>query len=351
MKNILFILKRREDYNHNVHNTMGLSTGLYNSAKFVNDMFNSVNISSVLEVVIDNNDIDRVVTINNPTHVIIEALWVVPSKFAILSKLHPNVKWIIRLHSELPFLASEGMAMDWIGDYADYPNIIIAANSPQMKKDIQTFLRISKNMTHKEIKEKVIYLPNYYPTQYNTKVFDKDKEYIDISCFGATRQLKNHLVQAIAAIKFADKINKKLRFHINSDIFNPRDMAVLHNLEGLFEHLVDSGHQLIQHQWMPRNEFLKLCSTMDIGLQCSFSETFNIVSADLVSRGVPILGSYEIPWSSKLFSTNFLKVDEIVDMLRLTYLFPTLNVKLNQYKLTRYTTKTQKIWVNYFGGK
>lgn len=351
MTNVLFVLKRREDYNNDRPNPIGLSTGLYNSAKFVNDMFNSVGISSALEVVVDNNDIDRVVTLHQPTHVIIEALWVVPSKFSVLSQLHPNVQWVIRLHSELPFLATEGIAMDWLGDYADFPNITIAVNSLQMQKDIQTFLRISKGMPNKDVKKKVIYLPNYYPNKYRKKKFNKATEYIDISCFGAIRQLKNHLVQAVAAVKFAEKINKKLRFHVNSDIFNVYDDAILHNLEGLFEHLSDTGHQLIKHSWMQRNEFLELCSTMDIGLQCSFSETFNIVSADVVSQGVPIVGSHEIPWSSKLFSTNFLKVDEIVDMLYLAYVFPIWNVTVNQYKLTRYTKKTQKIWVNYFGGR
>jgi hypothetical protein len=69
--------------------------------------------STIIEV-IDNNGIDREVTKYKPTHVIIEALWVIPSKFEILTKLHPNVKWIIRLHSEIPFLANEGIAMEWM---------------------------------------------------------------------------------------------------------------------------------------------------------------------------------------------------------------------------------------------
>ena len=112
MSKVLFILKRREDYNSEIHSNIGLSTGLYNSANFMNEMLQSCNIESNLEVAIDNNCIDRLVNKHKPTHVIIEALWVVPQKFAILCKLHPKVKWIIRLHSEMPFMAGEGMAMD-----------------------------------------------------------------------------------------------------------------------------------------------------------------------------------------------------------------------------------------------
>jgi hypothetical protein len=39
---------------------------------------------SNIVVVLDNNEIDKYVTKYKPTHVIIEALWVVPTKFHIL---------------------------------------------------------------------------------------------------------------------------------------------------------------------------------------------------------------------------------------------------------------------------
>ena len=125
---ILFILKRRDDFNANEHNHIGLSTGLFNSATFMNDMLVSLGIESELIVVIDNNDIDRAIIQHRPTHVIIEGLWVVPTKFSVLCNLHPTVKWIIRVHSELPFLAGEGMAMDWLREYCNYQNIVLVTH-------------------------------------------------------------------------------------------------------------------------------------------------------------------------------------------------------------------------------
>ena len=68
---ILFILKRREDYNAVTHSHIGLSTGLFNSASFMSDMLNKNGIESILEVAIDNNCIDRLLTLHQPTHVII----------------------------------------------------------------------------------------------------------------------------------------------------------------------------------------------------------------------------------------------------------------------------------------
>jgi len=338
MNKLLFILKRREDYCAKMHSNIGLSTGLYNSAKFMNDMMLELGFESHLEVAIDNNCIDRLVTKYKPTHVIIEALWVVPSKFHILQKLHPNVKWIIRLHSEMPFMAGEGMAMDWLGDYVKFKNIKIACNAPRMFKEVSSYVGY----------DKVIYLPNYYPQEYSNKKFNRNKQQIDIACFGAIRPLKNHLLQAFAALDFSRRIKKKLRFHINAGRIEMQGGPVENNLKGLFQHLYYEGHELVNHQWTPREKFLEICSEMDIGLQCNFSETFNIVSADLISQGVPIVASKEIPWSSFLYNADPTDSSDISDKLLCAYYNPIINVKLNQYNLSCYTNNTKRIWNKYF---
>jgi len=116
---VLFILKRKQDY-YGTEIQIGLSTGLYNSAVYIDLMLKSENIISKIVVVEDNNSIDKEVFDFKPTHVIIEALWVVPEKFKILSKLHPTVKWIVRLHSQIPFISLEGVAMKWISKYYDW---------------------------------------------------------------------------------------------------------------------------------------------------------------------------------------------------------------------------------------
>ena len=349
-KKVLFILKRREDYNPIAHSPIGLSTGLYNSANFMHEMLINSGIESELEVAIDNNCIDRLVTKHRPTHVIIEALWVVPTKFAVLNKLHPKVRWIIRLHSEMPFMAGEGMSMNWIGDYKTYPNIDIGINAPRMLGEIREYLKTIKNWSEEETNRRVFYMPNYYPTDYKSKNYNPNKYWIDVACFGAVRPLKNHLLQAFASLKFANKINKQLRFHINGGRIEMKGDPVMNNLKAMFQHLNEYGHQLIIHEWTPREEFLKICASMDIGLQCNFSETFNIVSADLISQGVPIVGSKEIPWSTKLFNCDPTNSDEIADIMQRTHRFPSINVRLNQRNLTKYTVETQKTWVSIFSG-
>lgn len=154
---VQFILKQRSLYwNHEEQYSNCLSSGLYNSVQFVNSMIHHHlhHYESCVTQVVDSNGIDREVHHFRPSIVIIEAIWVPPYKFAELIRLHPRVKWVVRLHSELPFLAVEGIAMDWLNQYCQYANVSIAANSQQMQQDLARLLH-----------HPVLYLPNYYDFQ------------------------------------------------------------------------------------------------------------------------------------------------------------------------------------------
>ena len=83
---------------------------------------------------------------------------------------------------------------------------------------------------------------------------------------------------------------------------------------------------------------------MDIGTQFSMSETFNIVIADVVSQGVPIVASDEVPWMNHLFCGNPVDSEDIYKALILAYKFPKFNVWSNQRFLTGYTEKTKNAW-------
>jgi hypothetical protein len=216
-----------------------------------------------------------------------------------------------------------------------------------MLNEIGSYLKIRNKWSDEQTRNKVIYLPNYYPDEYKTKLFDYTKEYIDVSCFGAIRPLKNHLVQAHAALQFATKINKKLRFHVNSGRIEMKGEPVLNNLRSLFQQLVSTGHEMHNHLWTPKEEFLELCSTIDIGMQVSFSETFNIVGADHISQGVPLIGSNEIPWLHSKYGANPVDTSDIVSKLLTTYQDPNTNVSKNQSTLTAYSNQIPFVWKQY----
>jgi hypothetical protein len=295
----LFILKLREDYGQDVsHYKPSVASGMFNSATFVADMLNNQGIEAKVIVVIDNNCIDREVTAYKPTHVFIEGYWVVPEKFDVLKPLHPKVQWIVRCHSEVPFLAQEGIAMEWTFNYWKR-GIAVAGNAPRIHKELQL---LAHNYPERaaSVSKLTPYLPNYYPITDQVWIHHspwRRRTELNIGCFGAVRPMKNHLAQAIAAIEFANFLELPLKFHINLGRNEMMGANVLKNLRGLFDNVANA--ELVEITWTNHDEFLDVIRGMDMCLQVSFTETFNIVTADTVVVGVPVVTSPEIAWASK----------------------------------------------------
>lgn len=300
---VLFIVKKqRFGYSGG-----GPSSGLYNSAKFVVDMLNErLQVNAKLALATDNNDIDRFVAEFRPRVVIIEALWVEPEKFRILAKLHPHVRWVVRNHSAMPFLAHEGMALDWLFRYFGLHHVEVGCNHRKTCRDLQM---LANELPGREVS----YLPNYYPPELHRRHHHIGCV-LNIACFGAIRPLKNQLIQAVAAVEYAHVAGKPLHFHINTGRIECDGEPILRNIRSLFRNL--PGNRLIEHPWLERDDFIATVRKMDLGLQCSFSETFNIVTADFVMNDVPVVVSKEISWVDQDFwadNTNSLDIATKID--------------------------------------
>jgi hypothetical protein len=116
----------------------------------------------------------------------------------------------------------------------------------------------------------------------------------------------------------------------------------------MFDHLSDRGHILVTHPWCSREEFLKICAQMDIAMQVSFSETFNIVAADSLSQGVPLVASDEIEWSFDVFNAIPTDTKGIVKALKRVYNFPKANILFNQESLKLHVYRNKKVWLKHF---
>lgn len=330
-KKVLFITcDKVKDY-------YGITSGLFNSASFVVSFLNKNGIEAKLISIPDSNSIDRVVTDFNPDVVVIEALWVPPYKFVELFNIerHRNKRWIVRIHSKAPFLSMEGMATQWISDYTAIKNgvIEIAPNTIELTQQLNICFPLGR----------FIYLPNIYTAKEIVKPLNPScDDEINIGCFGAIRPMKNIYQQAIAAIEFAEIIEKKLRFHINSSRTEQNGNNVLKNLKALFEH---SPHELVEHGWYNHYEFLQEASKMDICMQVSLSESFNIVTADIVSVDVPIVVSTDIEWMPWILKTTPTSHSGIVKKLMLGSSFPNLIAKIQKFYLKKYNKKAEKIWL------
>jgi hypothetical protein len=331
----------------------------------LSQMLSSDEFYSKVEGVTDNNGIHSAYVSNQADVAIIEALWVVPSKFDELYEADPKAKFVVRLHSQTPFLAQEGIGFDWILQYLQKPNVTVAANSQHMFEDVRWLARIQNpTWTDEQLDSKVVYLPNYYefesPTsgvQFKKSLVTKvdsmealttDSNEVHVGCFGALRLLKNHMEQALGALKFATAIGKNLRFHINGSMNDVNVDPILKSLYTLFQRL-GTQHQLVMHDWMPHEEFLALVFTMDVVSQVSFTETFNIVAADAASQNVALVTSKEIPWAATCFFADPTDSNSIAAILERAYKmkqrFKNFNSNLRGLKAFNSMTKTR--WVAY----
>ena len=291
IKKVLFICKNRID-------SYGRSVGLIVSAEMISNYLHFIDLDSKVVQVVDGNSIDREVFNYKPDLVVIEAIWVTVDKMRELLSIprYKNLKWVVRIHSKIPFLATEGIAISWLAGYRElaeeFSNFNISANNRSVCDDFWKVLEIEET-----------YLPNiYYPSDFTIPKRVRDKKYMHVGCFGALRPLKNQLIQAIAAIEYGDERGLRIKFHINSDRQEQNGENVYKNLKALFD--ASEEHSLVGHPWLDHEDFIKLVRKMNIGLQVSMTESFNLVAADFVWNNIPVIGSKDIDWLPSIFRAD-----------------------------------------------
>lgn len=343
---LLFVLKQRQGY----WGSYDLSSGLLNSVRFIVAMLVDNGIPAKMVQVVDANGIDAEIKAYNPTNVIIEAFWAPPTKFDVLKKIYPHVTFSVRNHSEIPFLANEGMAMDWLYGYLSR-GMEVMSNSPRAVSDTKAIA-----LAYGNYQSLISYAPNYYPIPPPPRRLTPrppiEVDTVNIGCFGAIRPLKNQLEQAVAAIRFAYYLGKKLNFHINSMRVEGSGEQIVKNLVALFANAKRTT--LVQHPWLSHDDFLTLLGTMDFALQCSFSETFNIVSADAVSMAVSVTASSEVEWLGSYGQcdpNNSLSIESnLLSANRQIHHSPTNNRLIWQWRdLYNYSQASQAWWLQRFG--
>lgn len=321
---ILFIIKK--SFNYHCGKEVQISSGLRTSALFVVDLLLSDGYRAKLVEAVDGNSVDALIAQNSPSRVVIEAIWVTPTKLAELMKRYPKVKWTVRIHSETPFLAQEGMAIAWLAQYMKM-GVEVAFNSLNTVDDFQVLGKAS-------------YLPNYYPLR-KPRTFVPIDGQLNVGCFGAVRPLKNQLIQAFGAIQFAKKVHKKLFFHMNGTRVEQMGSNNLKNIQALFD---ATGETLVLNPWQDHEDFLELVAQMDICLQVSLTESFCIVASDAVSMGVPLIGSSAIKWLPQRSQAVVDSADSIAAAMGRADLTMVL---MNNIALSTYLQQVRRIWAEW----
>ena len=86
-------------------------------------------------------------------------------------------------------------------------------------------------------------------------------------------------------------------------------------------------------------------------MQVSFSESFNIVTADSVTAKVPVICSEDISWMPRIMRVKPTSHKKILRKLEIAYLLSAPIVLLQSLSLKYYNYKAKKCWVKNLKGK
>lgn len=266
----------------------GLGVSALNTAKTLR----AAGINAIVRPVKDLADLKAKIAMELPTHVVINALWMPTNDLAGLVHLMPHIAFAVLCHSNIAFLQVEARGIGLLRDAVDLEtasmgNFTVAANSRSAVRGVQDAWECMAT-----------YLPNLYYLDATVRA-QRPKwsgGTLRIGAFGALRPLKNPTGSAFAALAIASNLGANLEFHINVGR-NDGGWAdrLVKSVDAIFAGLPNA--KVIKNPWSPWADFRRLVRHMHLLLQPSFTESFNVVTADGVAEGVASVVSDVIEWA------------------------------------------------------
>jgi hypothetical protein len=228
--------------------------------------------------------------ITEASHVVISAPWIATSDLAQLCAEFKETQFAVTCHSNLGFLQADPSAMRMVREGLELRrtswNFRMAGNCERFANWVPAAYGVP-----------CAYLPNMY-------YLDKDQPKRDryqagtlrIGAFGATRVLKNLMTAAGAALQIANAKRADLEFWISSG----RNEGAGSVVDAVRQMMNGLAHvKLVENGWQPWPQFRQTVRHMHLLLQPSYTESFNVVTADGVAEGVPSVVSEAIDWAPR----------------------------------------------------
>jgi hypothetical protein len=311
---------------------IGLGVAAMNSALTLNEH----NFAAQVIGIVKYQDIDTMVQQYKPSHVIVSAPWVPVHYFRYVVEKHPKVNFVCVCHSNVGFLFADTHGIKNFRAYFDiqknFKNFNVAGNS----KKFQIWVKKAYNVN-------CLYLPNLYYLTNQFKKKEKQNDILKIGSFGATRPLKNLMTAAGVTLEISSRLNKPIEFWISSGRTETGAYGVKQAVTALLENTMVT---IKENFWQPWPEFRKTVGTMDLLLQLSYTESFNMVTADGIVEGVPSVVSEAIDWCPKEWIANSDDCDEIASVA-IALLDNTDTIIIGQEKLKEFVQSGLQNWLVY----
>lgn len=239
------------------------------------------------------------------THVVISAAWIPALDLGKLVIGHPGIEFAVNIHSNVGFLQADSNGVDLLGRYV------------HLQKELLNF-RVSGNSTEftgwltEAYTIPSLHLPNLYDLD-STVMLNKplyNGGTIRIGAFGACRPLKNFMTAAAAAISISKELRVPVDFWMNAG--RPDGGGSIERaIAALFKQ--QRNVKLNLFSWSAWPQFLDFIESLHLMMQMSYTESFNMVTADGISRGVPSVVSSAVKWAPRNWMAE---ADDPLDVAR-----------------------------------
>lgn len=238
------------------------------------------------------------------THVIISAPWIPTKDMQDLCNLFPHIQFVMCSHSNVGFLQADFNGVRLIREALELEmftaNFRVAGNSEKFCHWIrQAYGR------------PCLFLPNLYHLHQGERRHRPRWKggVLRIGIFGAVRALKNGSTAVGAAIQIAKDLGAETQIWMSTGRTEGGGDVVMRSVQEMVRGV--DNVSLHAAGWRTWPQFRALVGSMHLLLQPSYTESFNMVTADGVAEGVPSVVSAAIDWVPSDWIAHFDDVNEL----------------------------------------
>lgn len=225
------------------------------------------------------------------THVVISAPWIPTADLAKIVHQYADTEFVVVSHSNIGFLQADPRAIELLRSGSELeqaaPNFHIAGNSAQFRQWWQATYQTQ-----------MLLLPNMYPFESIRRKPTWDGGRLRIGCFCAIRPYKNVLTAAAAALEVGVRLRTTdLEFWISGGRMEGGGGTITNAIRQMYLNVPRA--KVVENNWQSWPQFVATVGSMDLLLQPSYTEGFNMVTADGISRGVATVVGESISWAPR----------------------------------------------------
>lgn len=282
----------------------------------------------------------RLASAANITHVVISAPWIATPDLQQLTINHPEIQFAVNCHSNVGFLQADSNGVRLFGQGMEIErgshNFRMAGNSWKFVNWVRATFGVPCSYL-----ANLYYLDEHVPA--HRPVFTGGT--LRIGAFGATRVLKNFMSAAGAALAISRGFDVDLELWLNSGRTEGGD-GTIRAIKELFAIIPHA--RIVEAGWQSWHNHRKNVSVMDLLISCSYTESFNMVTADGVGEGIASVVSDAIDWAPEHWRA---KADDVLDMARVgRYLLTDPNSGTDGLRaLTKHNDEGLAEWRRFLG--